>query len=430
MRQAAAADEGERANVLESLERVSRELDASYRDLEGRVARLNQELSLARSARIAELAEKEKLLERMATLMAVLPGGVLLVDAAGLVRDANPAAEELLGGPLLGEAWAAVEARVAALTADPAGRQLSVVSRVLDSHSADKHPDKHSADKDNADDRSADGGGAESQGERVVLITDTTELHRLQARVGREERLAALGEMAARLAHQVRTPLASATLYLSMLRRPDLPAERREQICDRLADRLRHTETLIDSTLTFLRGERPAYAAVNVQDLLADARRLVQAQVEAAGAALAVTPVDRSLVVDGAQEELAGALANLVSNAVENGGAGVEIALWAGATDARTLQLRVYDTGPGIPEAHLDKVFDPFFTTRAQGTGLGLAVVARTVADHGGTVVAANRPGGGAEFTLELPLRALSGEVAREVTGQATQQPAPQEGRA
>jgi len=399
MRQAAAADEGERANVLESLERVSRELDASYRDLEGRVARLNQELSLARSARIAELAEKEKLLERMATLMAVLPGGVLLVDGAGLVRDANPAAEELLGESLLGEAWAAVEARVAALTADPAGRQLSVVSRVLDSRGADSRP--------------ADG-TAEGQGERVVLITDTTELHRLQARVGREERLAALGEMAARLAHQVRTPLASATLYLSMLRRPDLPAERREQICDRLADRLRHTETLIDSTLTFLRGERPAHAAVNVQDLLADARRLVQAQVEAAGGALAVTPVDRSLVVEGAREELA----NLVSNAVENGGDGVEIALWAGATDAHTLQLRVYDTGPGIPETHLDKVFDPFFTTRAQGTGLGLAVVARTVADHGGTVVAANRPGGGAEFTLELPLRASSLDMTRQTTTQ------------
>ena len=416
MRQAAAAGEGERANVLESLERVSRELDASYRDLEGRVARLNQELSLARSARIAELAEKEKLLERMATLMAVLPGGVLLVDGAGLVRDANPAAEELLGEPLLGEAWAAVEARVAALTADPAGRQLSVVSRVLDAHGADKR----SGDAGSTD------GGAGDRGERVVLITDTTELHRLQARVGREERLAALGEMAARLAHQVRTPLASATLYLSMLRRPDLPAERREQICDRLADRLRHTETLIDSTLTFLRGERPAHTAVNVQDLLADARRLVQAQVEAAGAALAITPVDRSLVVEGAREELAGALANLVSNAVENGGDGVEIALWAGATDAQTLQLRVYDTGPGIPERHLGKIFDPFFTTRAQGTGLGLAVVARTVADHGGTVVAANRPGGGAEFTLELPLRALPRDKARNGTRQAT----PQEGRA
>jgi two-component system sensor histidine kinase FlrB len=103
---------------------------------------------------------------------------------------------------------------------------------------------------------------------------------------------------------------------------------------------------------------------------------------------------------------------------VENGGDGVEIALWAGATDARTLQLRVYDTGPGIPETHLDKVFDPFFTTRAQGTGLGLAVVARTVADHGGTVVAANRPGGGAEFTLELPLRASSRDTTRQATPQ------------
>ena len=376
MRQAAAASEGDSASVIESLERVSRELDASYRDLEGRVARLNEELSLARSARIAELGEKEKLLERMATLMAVLPGGVLLVDGAGQVRDANPAAAELLGAPLLGEPWSAVEARVAALTADPAARRLSVVSRGLD-----------------------------GRGERVVLITDTTELHELQARVGREERLAALGEMAARLAHQVRTPLASATLYLSLLRRPDLPAGRREQICDRLAERLRHTETLIDSTLTFLRGERAPRSPVNVQDLLVDARRLVQAQVDAAGAALVVTPVDRSLVIEAAREELVGALGNLVSNAVENGGTGAEIVRRAGASDARTLQLRVYDTGPGIPEDKLEQVFDPFFTTRAQGTGLGLAVVARTAADHGGTVSAANRPGGGAEFTLELPLR-------------------------
>jgi len=119
----------------------------------------------------------------------------------------------------------------------------------------------------------------------------------------------------------------------------------------------------------------------------------------------AVTATHRSLTDEAAREELVGALGNLVSNAVENGGTGVEIALWAGASDARTLQLRVYDTGPGIPEDKLEQVFDPFFTTRAQGTGLGLAVVARTAADHGGTVSAANRPGGGAEFTLELPLR-------------------------
>ena len=82
----------------------------------------------------------------------------------------------------------------------------------------------------------------------------------------------------------------------------------------------------------------------------------------------------------------------------------MHIDIWAGALSREWLQIRVQDTGPGIPEDILPRLFDPFFTTRAQGTGLGLAVVAMTAASHGGEVRAQNRPGGGAVFYIDLPI--------------------------
>ena len=96
---------------LASLTAVSRELDSSYRDLQEQVLRLRAELAVSRSARLRELAEKERLLGRLASLLAVLPGGVLILDPEDRIRDANPAALDLLGEPLLGEAWAEVVER-------------------------------------------------------------------------------------------------------------------------------------------------------------------------------------------------------------------------------------------------------------------------------------------------------------------------------
>jgi len=370
MQQAADYRARERELAFESLERVSRELDASYRDLEARVARLNEELAATRSARLEELAEKERLLERLASLMAMLPGGVLLVDDGQRVRDANPAAMELLGEPLIGAAWAEIQRRIAG---DPS-RFLSVLQRQL-------HP----------------------QNESVVLITDTTEVHELQAQVGREQRLTAMGEMAARLAHQIRTPLSSTTLYLAQLRRDDLDAQQRRRICDRLTGRLAHMEGLVNSMLSFLRGGRAEVQALNLQDILADLSAVVQATVRDAGADLRITPVDRSLLLRGCRDDLVGALANLVVNAIESAGAGAAVTLWAGAVSPSALQLRVRDNGPGVADDIADRIFDPFFTTRCEGTGLGLAVVARTVADHGGTIRLERSAAGGAEFVLELP---------------------------
>lgn len=360
---------------LASLTEVSRELDSSYRGLQEQVLGLRAELALSRSARLEELAEKERLLGRLASLLALLPGGVLIINPAQTIRDANPAALAMLGDPLLGEAWPDVARRNPELAGEHTGhRHLSVKSEALD-----------------------------EDGERVVLVTDTTELHQLQAQLGRRQRLAALGEMAARLAHQIRTPLSSTTLYLAQLARADLPAAQRQRICARLAGRLDHMEGLIESMLSFVRGRSPEMQPLLLRDVMATLEAAVRPGLPPA-ATLVLTPIDDTLRLQGCANDLVSALANLITNAVDVGGDAVRIDIWAGATSRESLQIGVRDNGPGIPADILPRLFDPFFTTRARGTGLGLAVVAMTVAQHGGEVRAGNRATGGAEFLIDLPL--------------------------
>ncbi|HBM83187.1 MAG TPA: PAS domain-containing sensor histidine kinase, partial [Halieaceae bacterium] len=130
----------------------------------------------------------------------------------------------------------------------------------------------------------------------------------------------------------------------------------------------------------------------------------VQARLQAAGATLSVTPVDRTLALRGDRDALAGALANLVVNAIEAGGAAVHVDVWAGALNRERMLLRVRDNGPGVAQELRERIFDPFFTTRSTGTGLGLAVVARTVNELGGEIRLGDSPQGGAEFILEFPV--------------------------
>lgn len=371
----------ERDEALASLAAVSRELDGGYRELQREVKQLRADLAVSRTARLHELAEKERLLSRLASLLAALPGGVVIVDPRDTIRDANPAALALLGEPLLGEAWPDVAARNPGLERGRRGRRyLAMGSRDLG-----------------------------EDGERVVLITDTTELHDLQEKLGRRQRLAALGEMAAQLAHQIRTPLASTTLYLAQLARDDLGTEDRARICERLSGRLRHMESLIESMLGFVRGRPPQLQLLPLRQVLDQAVIAVTPRLPET-ARLMVTPVDHTLWLEGDADALVGMLSNLVMNAVEIAEGAVRVEIWAGATSREMLQIRVRDNGPGIRDDAITKIFDPFFTTRAGGTGLGLAVVAMTAAHHGGEVQARNRDSGGAEFIIDLPARARPGE--------------------
>lgn len=401
MSQTESLSAGELEEAFEVFSRVSIELETTYRQLEAKVAKLTDELTSARSARLRELAEKERLAHRLSALVSALPGGVLIVDRHQCIRDANPEAAQILGAPLLGEPWEEVLLRSSGRRALQStemvlrdGRRFSVVSRTLD-----------------------------DMGDRVLLITDVSGIHELQEQLGRKKRLTALGEMAARLAHQVRTPLSAATLYLSQLSRSDLPAEQRALVAGKVGQRLEHMGNLLDSMLSFVRGGTPQREIIYLDTVLQDFKSTLKPHLAASGSTVHVPPVDDTLAVLGDRDELVGALCNLAMNALEAAGKPIALELWVGALDEHRLQICVRDNGPGISEEIRDRIFDPFFTTRAQGTGLGLAVVAMTVSSHGGEIIAQNRPTGGAEFLITLPIEtpaadagniAMTGKVINE----------------
>ena len=364
-----------------ALDRATQELNTSYLDLCERVERLTQELHQSRTQLMRELAEKEVIFQRLSAVVQALPGGILLVDRHDIVRDANPQAIELVGEPVIGELWTVIEQRAVNLRYESAEgdkrRHVAVSVQPL-----------------------------AGSGEKLILITDTTAQHETQALESQKQRLMAMGEMAARLAHQIRTPIASTTLYLAQLAREDLAAAERGDICDSLSTALRHVEGTIDSMLGFIRGDTRELLPLFLQDVMQEFEALIRDGLSLDAEQLVVTPVDRSVRILGAREDLVGALSNLVCNAVQASGEAPEIHVSVNALDARSIQIRVRDHGPGIDEAHLPHIFDPFYTTRAAGTGLGLAVVAMTVNQHGGDISARNHPTGGAEFLISLPMLA------------------------
>ncbi|ROR34926.1 sensor histidine kinase [Inmirania thermothiophila] len=352
---------------------LSEQLAAAYRDLEARVAVLTEELAAARGARMRELAEKERLAGRLARLLEVLPVAVLVLDAEGRVVQHNPAAERFLGLVPAGRRWAELAAGLRPASADgrelatAGGRRLSLARAAL-----------------------ADGG-------RILVLHDVTETRRLEAQAARQARLADLGEVTARIAHQLRTPLAAALLQAGHLARDDLEPALRRRIAGRLQERLRALEGRIAGLLRFARGV-PEAGGEALFDAVAAAR---EAAAEAAGFGrprVAVRAPAGEALVRGRREALVEALANLVDNAREAGAA--EVTLTVGCADG-WVTVEVADDGPGVPAEARERLFEPFFTTRPDGTGLGLAVVRAVARAHGGEAAYVGGPG--ARFVLRLP---------------------------
>jgi two-component system sensor histidine kinase FlrB len=377
------ANRAQLVEAFEAFNRVSEALSGSYQDLQSQVAGLQAELAAARDARLRQLAETERLAGRLGAILEALPGAVLVLDREGRVEEVNPTARDWLGEPLLGEAWSTVLGRLpgrregdALVLAD--GRQLSVASRLL-----------------------------EPTG-RIVLLTDETERERLRDQAERNERLAALGEMVASLAHQVRTPLASALLYVSQLTRPGAgPA-----LAEKGLHCLRRLDGMVNEMLLFARGDDTAAVAVPVRidTLLEGLRAQIEPQLKDRLLNIELHPALAEAEIEGQRDALGGALLNLIDNALE-AGAG-EVLLSAEPEGERGLLLRVCDDGPGIDPVLRPVLFEPFVTGRSGGTGLGLAVVRRLIEAHGGRIEASEAVEHGASFLIHLPLRVRATPLA------------------
>ncbi|RMG28662.1 MAG: PAS domain-containing protein [Gammaproteobacteria bacterium] len=372
------------ADAFSTFNALSVQLEGAYRDLERRVAELTEALVASRSERMV-------LAERLEQLLDALPGGVLVLDAAGTVIECNRGAEQLFGGPLAGRAWSDLRAEYVLGQDGASGevrlrgdRWVYITQRPLVAESGS-----------------------------ILLVQDHTEMRRLRRLHARQERLSAMGEMMARLAHQLRTPLSAALLYASQV----APSELRARLCDRL----HKLERMIGDMLAFANGELREVQPFRLSTLLECLQRRVEPLVAHAGARFEIRDHSGDGLIDGQCEVLCDALVNLVTNSLEHAGPTPWIRVEARRAGPERFELRVVDDGPGIPPAVRERIFEPFFTTRAGGTGLGLAVVAACVQAHGGEIDLLEGDGG-ACFRIRLPEAADTCVLASGQAGEPTRE--------
>ena len=360
---------------------VSTQLNESYNMLEARVSELRGELAVVSAQRMDELGEKERLANRLQNLLDLLPGGIIVIDGQGLVSEANPAACDLLGEPLVGQLWREVIARSFAPRKDDGhevslrdGRRLSIATRSLDAEPG-----------------------------QLVLLNDLTETRRLQDQLARHERLSSLGRMVASLAHQIRTPLSAAMLYASHLADDSqtLAPQTRHRFASNLKERLHELEHQVRDMLVFARGELPLPDRISPSALFAALRSAAESHVLGMAVRWQCDARLGELLCN--RDTLVGTVLNLIENAIQAGGREAQLKIHLYARD-NSLRLSVSDNGPGIEPATLARLGEPFFTTKTTGTGLGLAVVQAVVRAHRGELRLRSRVGRGTCATLVLPL--------------------------
>lgn len=358
---------------------MSAQLTDSYGLLEARVTELKGELADAGAQRLQELAEKERLANRLQNLLDLLPGGVIVIDGMGVVREANPAAIDLLGQPLLGMLWRHVISRCFAPREDDGhevslkdGRRLSIATRSLDAEPG-----------------------------QLVLLNDLTETRRLQEQLARHERLSSLGRMVASLAHQIRTPLSAAMIYASHLTEQELPVETQQRFAARLKDRLHELEHQVRDMLVFARGELPLTDRLTPGALFHALQNAAVTHVQGVSVRWQCDSIDGGLLCN--RDTLVGALLNLIENAVQ-ASAGRTLLKVHAYSRGNVLRVCFSDNGSGMDKAALARIGEPFFTTKTTGTGLGLAVVTAVSRAHQGGVHYLSRVGRGTCAIVSLPL--------------------------
>lgn len=369
--------------AFQQFNEVSSSLSKFYQGLEEKVTSLNQELADTRSQKIREHEERERITNRLENLLRVLPGGVIVIDGEGLVQECNPAAVEILGMEIINFSW----------------RQV-----VLDAF-IPSWDDSHDVRLKNGRFVNISTQSLGNEPGQIILITDVTETHHLQEQISGLRRVSAMGEMAAALAHQIRTPLSSALLYVSNLGAGFLEDERRKRFTKKALSALQHLEILVEEMLLFARGGNLSIKPVVIKDVLDEFIEQQQGEKNNCVSIIEMNyRCDEKLLIDLCKDAFNSALQNLVNNACQANEGKTRISMNIECRDDEFIIFSITDDGPGIPKSIRSRLFEPFVSTRENGNGLGLAVVDAVIKAHKGTVNVEDAEPTGTSFIITLPI--------------------------
>lgn len=337
-----------------------------------------------------DISDWRRQANRLTDLLQVMPAGVVVVDGHGIVRQSNQLARDLLGEPLEGQVWRSVIARAFRPQADD-GHEVSLTNGRLVKLSITP---------------------LNSEPGQLILLTDLTETRALQARISHMQRLSSLGRMVASLAHQIRTPLSAAMLHAANLTRKGLGEPMRIRFANKVVERLQALEHQVNDMLLFAKsGEQQVVEVISAVGLVDEIQVTAETLALRAEQQFHLQAFDDCRLL-GNSVALKGALLNLIENAIQANPTGGRVQVSA-TSDRTHWYVSVCDEGNGVAEDNIDRLTEPFFTTKEQGTGLGLAVVKAVATAHQGHLIIENLVDGGACFTLCLPLAMTEvGDVA------------------
>jgi signal transduction histidine kinase len=385
---------------------------------------------------IRKLKEQEKELERLRradreqanesasmseTVLSNLSSGVVLFNNANLVRQANPAARSLLGY----QSASGLHARdifrgvsQVRLSLPSADFSAEVAEQTVDWKQPGPAPLVEAvaaSTKEGALFRRIEADYRTPAGENRVLgitispvrnyggdtvgaaalLSDLTEITNLGRQMRLRESMAALGEMSAGIAHEFKNSLATISGYAQMLER-DVSAGSGQQFAGKIATETSSLARIVNDFLQFAKPEGLQHEEVDLREVLCDCARETGVELDASG-------LPPQLIMEGDATALRQSFSNLLRNSAEATGTGVSPRVVAQAsTTPTTIILTLTDNGQGIAEDQIARIFIPFFTTKANGTGLGLALVHRIITQHGGAISVASSPKG-TGFTITLP---------------------------
>ncbi len=400
--------------LTEALARFTKEaekLQIAYAELKEQYQNINKELETSNRALQNKLVEFDAVTSYLSSILSNISQGILFIDFSGGITTYNPAAEKILGKSgdqvLFQSFWSSFDdecfgfsmrkalsvqeapgtAYASFLREDGEKRELEIESGLV------LRKEKALNSSINA-----------MQG-LIVLIRDITEIRRLQSIANRHDRLKELGEMAAMVAHEIRNPLGGIKGFAMLLKRDLSDHPEMQKMAQHIVEGTDHLNHLVTTVLNYARPVKPEIEWADLihfgQELLdhlkADANTpsTIVMHLEAK-ASVILAPIDPNL--------MRSALLNLMVNAIQAMPDKGDLTLELDLQNDHAV-IAIADTGVGIPPENFDKLYSPFFTTRPEGNGFGLAEVLKIVQAHGGTIEVVSSVGKGTTFTIKIPLK-------------------------